>query len=319
MLQVKDVLSGMLPSVQLTLEQFGFDYDRAAEEFLNRQGTENLLPRCTALFIDKAQDMGPSTRRLLRPVVEQSDESDPNSRSADIFYDIAQNVYDTKMPRWSEFGLDMRGRSTIIRESFRATRQITELAVNVLHRLSGDTGRHNQQELISLGLLKLPQRNGEDGFEATSSQVEEPKSIDNSFDRRIDEMASVAKHLRHLLEEDGISPTDFCVIDNHSAGRILESQLAPKLAKFGVELSLQKNRSFERKANTLFATTPHSYKGNESEVVIIPCVDHYVAPEGKPVANGLYVAMTRARSLLAIHSISGGSDASKRVTDTIAA
>lgn len=319
LLHVKDVLSGMLPGVQMTLDQFGFDYDRAAEEFLNRQGNENLLPRCTALFIDEAQDMGPSTLRLLLSVVEQSDESDTNSRSAHIFYDNAQNVYDTKTPKWSEFGLDMRGRSTIMRESFRATRQITELAVNVLHRLSGETGRHDQQELISLGLLKPTQRNGEDWLEATFSQVEGPKPIYNSFERRSDEMASIAKHLRHLIEVDGISPTDICVIYNGGAGRILEAQLAPKLAEFGVELSLQKNRSFERKANTLLATTPHSYKGYESEVVVIPCVDHYVAPEGKLVASGLYVAMTRARSLLAIYGINGGSEASKRVADTIAA
>ena len=317
LLHVKDVLSGMLPSVQMTMDQFGFDYDRAAEEFLNRQGTENPLPRCTALFIDEAQDMGPSTLRLLLSVVEQSDESDANSRSAHIFYDNAQNVYDTKTPKWSEFGLDMRGRSTIMRESFRATRQITELAVNVLHRLSGETGRHDQQELISLGLLKPTQRNGEVWFEATFSQVEGPKPIFHSFDRRSDEMAAVAKHLRHLIEVDGISPTDICVIYNGSAGRILESELAPKLAEFGVELSLQKNRSFERKGNTLLATTPHSYKGYESEVVIISCVDHYVAPEGKLVANGLYVAMTRARSLLAMYGISTGSEASRKIGSTI--
>jgi hypothetical protein len=317
LLHVKDVLSGMLPSVQMTMDQFGFDYDRAAEEFLNRQDTESLLPRCTALFIDEAQDMGPSTLRLLLSVVEQSDESDANSRSAHIFYDNAQNVYDTKTPKWSEFGLDMRGRSTIMRESFRATRQITELAVNVLHRLSGDSGRHDQQELISLGLLKPTTRNGEDWLEATFSQVEGPKPIFHAFDRRDDEIASVAKHLRHLIEVDGISPTDICVIYNGGAGRILESQLAPKLADFGVELSLQKNRSFERKDNTLLATTPHSYKGYESEVVVIPCVDHYVAPEGKLVANGLYVAMTRARSLLAMYGISGGSEASRRISSTI--
>src|SRR5690606_1115784 len=96
-----------------------------------------------------------------------------------------------------------------------------------------------------------------------------------SFDRRNEEMAAIAGHLRHLIEKDGISPTDICVIYNGGAGRILESQLAPKLADFGVELSLQKNRSFERKSNTLLATTPHSYKGYESEVVVIPCVDHY--------------------------------------------
>ncbi len=172
LLHVKDVLSGILPSARMTMDQFGFDYDRAAEEFLNQQSTENLVPRCTALFIDEAQDMGPSTLRLLLSVVEQADESDANSRSAHIFYDNAQNVYGTKTPKWSEFGLDMRGRSTIMRESYRATRPITELAVNVLHRLSGSTGRQDQRELISLDLLKPAERNGDEWLEATFSQIE---------------------------------------------------------------------------------------------------------------------------------------------------
>ncbi|MCA9177213.1 MAG: AAA family ATPase [Planctomycetales bacterium] len=318
LLHVKDVLSGMLPSVQLTMDEFGFDYDRAAEEFLNRQDVASLLPRCTALFIDEAQDMGPSTLRLLLSVVEQSDESDANSRSAHIFYDNAQNVYGTKTPKWSEFGLDMRGRSTIMRESFRSTRPITELAVNVLDRLSGDSARQDQQELISLGLLRPTRRNGQDWLEATFSQIEGPKPFFRNYASREDEMAAIAKHLRHLILVDGISPPDICILYNGKAQAILESQLAPKLAEFDVELSLQKNRSFERKANTLLATTPHSYKGHESEVVVIPCVDHYVAPEGKLLASGLYVAMTRARSLLAIYGITGGSEASRRVTSTIA-
>ncbi|MCA9193230.1 MAG: ATP-binding domain-containing protein [Planctomycetales bacterium] len=159
----------------------------------------------------------------------------------------------------------------------------------------------------------------EDWMDVTFSQIEGPKPIFHCFDQRNHEVSAIARHLRHLIEVDGIYPTDICVIYNGGAGRILESQLAPKLAKFGVELSLQKNQSFERRANTLLATTPHSYKGYESEVVIIPCVDLYVAPEGKLVANGLYVAMTRARSLLAIYGINGGSEASKRVTGSIAA
>lgn len=316
---VKDVLSAMLPSVQMTMDEFGFDYDRAAEAFLNRHDAHKLIPRCTALFIDEAQDLGPSTLRLLLSVVEQADESDANSRSAHIFYDNAQNVYDTKTPKWSDLGLDLRGRSTIMRESFRGTRQITELAVNVLHRLSGSSGRHDQKELISLGLLKPAHRNGEEWLEVMFSQIEGPKPIFQSFERRSDEIDRIARHLRHLIEIDGISPTDICMIYIGGAEQILETQLAPKLAEFGVELSVQKNRSFERKSNTLLATTPHSYKGYESEVVLIPCVDHYVAPEGKLVANGLYVAMTRARSLLAMYGIKGGSEASRKISEVISA
>ncbi|WDQ19455.1 AAA domain-containing protein [Rhodopirellula sp. P2] len=317
LLHVKDVLAGMLPSVQMSIESFGFDYDRAAEEFLNRQDVDDLLPCCSALFIDEAQDMGPATLRLLLSIVEQADKEDANSRSAHIFYDNAQNVYDTKTPKWSDFGLDMRGRSTIMRESFRSTTPITELAVNVLSRLSESSKRQDQQELLQLGLLENSDRNGENWLRVRYNQIEGPKPIYHRFDSRTQEMSSIARHLKHLIRTDGISPTDICILYNGRVQDMLQSMLAPSLAEIGVELSFQKNRSFERQPNTLVATTPHSFKGYESEVVVIPCVDNYVAPEGKILENSLYVAMTRARSLLAIYGVDRGSDASRRIGETI--
>lgn len=317
LLHVKDVLAGMLPSVQMSIESIGFDYDRAAEEFLNRKGSDELLPRCSALFIDEAQDMGPSTLRLLLSIVEQTDKEDANSRSAHIFYDNAQNVYDTKTPKWSDFGLDMRGRSTIMRESFRSTTPITELAVNVLSRLSERSKRQDQQELLQLGLLEKTDRSGEAWLRVRYNQIAGPQPIYHSFDNRSQEMASIAVHLKHLIVKDGISPTDICIIYNGRVQGFLESKLSPALAKIGVELSFQKNRSFERQPNTLVATTPHSFKGYESEVVVIPCVDNYVAPGGKILENSLYVAMTRARSLLAIYGMNRGSEASQKVGETI--
>jgi UvrD-like helicase C-terminal domain len=126
-----------------------------------------------------------------------------------------------------------------------------------------------------------------------------------------------AGHLKHLIQNDGISPTDICIIYNGRVQDVLQSNLAPALADIGVELSFQKNRSFERQPNTLVATTPHSFKGYESEVVVIPCVDTYVAPEGKILENSLYVAMTRARSLLAIYGVNRGSEASRKIGETI--
>lgn len=319
LLHVKDVLAGMLPIVQMSIESVGFDYDQAAEEFLNRQDAAELLPRCSALFIDEAQDMGPSTLRLLLSIVEQSDQNDTNSRPAHVFYDNAQNVYDMKIPKWSEFGLDMRGRSTIMRESFRSTAPITELAVNVLERLSTNSPRRDQQELLSLGLLEKTKRGGEDWLRVQFNQIDGPKPIYRSYANLNQEINAIAAHLKHLIENDGISPTDICMIYNGQAKQILETQLAPKLNAIGVELSFQTNRSFERQANTLLATTAQSYKGYESEVVIIPCLDHYVAKAGKILDSSLYVAMTRARSLLAIYGLTGGSEASRRIGETLAA
>ena len=75
--------------------------------------------------------------------------------------------------------------------------------------------------------------------------------------------------------------------------------------------------SLRSRGYRIVATTPHSFKGYESEVVVIPCVDNYVAPEGKVLENSLYVAMTRARSLLAIYGLNRGSEASRMIGDTI--
>jgi superfamily I DNA/RNA helicase len=301
------------------MEAFDFDYDRAAEEFLNRQDATALLPRCSALFIDEAQDMGPSTLKLLLSIVELTDSEDPNSRSAHIFYDNAQNIYRRKTPRWSEFGIDMRGRSTILRESFRSTTPIAELAVNVLHRLTPADQRQDQNELLGLGLIEKSERNGEEWLTVRFNQIDGPKPIFHSCDNRSAEINEIASDIRHLIRKEGISPNDIVLIYNSQwVVQLLESKLAPMMAEIGVELSVQKNRPFERQENTLVVTTSHSYKGYESEVIMIPCVDQFVTGDDRILASNLYVAMTRARSLLAIYGIRGGSTGSRRLTETMA-
>ncbi|EMI18821.1 DNA helicase II [Rhodopirellula maiorica SM1] len=318
LLHVKDVLSGMLPNVALSMESFDFDYDRAAEQFLSRQDASELLPRCSALFIDEAQDMGPSVLKLLLSVVEQTDAEDSNSRSAHIFYDNAQNIYGRKTPKWSDFGLDMRGRSTIMRESFRSTAPIAELAVNVLQRLTPRDQRHDQNELLSMGLLERTKRNGLEWLNVRFNQIEGPKPILHCFDHRTAEIEAIATHLKYLIQQEGISPNDICLLYNgKSVVSLLQEKLAPKLAEIDVELSVQTNRPFERHANTLIVTTSHSYKGYESEVVMVPCVDQFVTGNGDILARNLYVAMTRARSLLALYCTRTGSTASGRLCRTI--
>jgi superfamily I DNA/RNA helicase len=204
-----------------------------------------------------------------------------------------------------------------MRESFRSTTPITELAVNVLSRLSESSKRQDQRELLQLGLLEKIDRNGEEWLQVRYNQIDGPKPIYHRFENRSQEMASIASHLKHLILNDGISPTDICIIYNGRVQDVLQTQLAPALDEIGVELSFQRNRSFERQPNTLVATTAQSFKGYESEVVVIPCVDNYVASEGRILENSLYVAMTRARSLLAIYGLNRGSEASRKIGETI--
>ena len=74
------------------------------------------------------------------------------------------------------------------------------------------------------------------------------------------------------------------------------------MADLGVDVSVQTNKPFERSNNLLLATTPHSYKGYDSEVVIVAAVDQFKAKEKGVLAHALYVAMTRARSILTMFS-----------------
>jgi superfamily I DNA/RNA helicase len=318
LLHVRDVLKEILPIASLTMNRFEFDYDRAAEEFLNCYDKSEMLPRCSALFIDEAQDMGPSTLKLLLSLVVQTDSEDPNSRSAHIFYDNAQNIYGRKTPKWTEFGLDMRGRSTIMRESFRSTTPITELAVNILNRLTPKDKRQDQQELIEMGLMERTQDESEEWLKIKYNQIGGPNPIFHSFDDRQTELDAIFRHLKHLITVEQISPCDICLIYNSkSVVQLLESKLGAMLTEIEVELSVQTNRAFERRPNTLIVTTSHSYKGYESEVVLIPCVDQYVTGDGNILANNLYVAMTRARSLLAIYGVNSNHDPSKILMNTI--
>jgi superfamily I DNA/RNA helicase len=296
------------------MDDFEFEYDRAAEEFLNRQDETTLAPRCQALFIDEAQDMGPNTLRLLLSLVEQTNKDDCNSRSAHIFFDNAQNIYGRKLPKWSDFGLDMRGRSTIMRESFRSTLPITELAVNLLHRLAPEANLQDHKELMSLGLLKWTSRKGEEWLRVKFNQVDGPKPYFQCHDDRDAEIAPLGEHLETLITKDGVSPADICLIYNgKSTVSLLEDKLAPQLRKLDVELSVQTSRAFERQANTLLVTTSHSYKGYESEVVLIPCADQFTTQDGQILAANLYVAMTRARAILGIYSTRSSEAAASRL------
>ena len=318
LLHIKDVLAGILPEASLSMERFEFDYDRAAQEFLNRHDANRLLPRCTALFIDEAQDMGPSTLKLLLSMVEQGDPADPNSRSAHIFYDNAQNIYGRRTPIWSEFGLNLRGRSTIMRESFRSTKPITEFAVNVLDKLSMHEDREDQKELGRLGLIERTTRDGDDWLSVRYNQIYGPSPIFHSFDNRNREIDRIGKHIQYLTREEAVRPTDICIIYNGKRmAADLEMKLAPALAQIGIELSLQKNRPFERNNNTLIMTTSHSYKGYESEVIIIPGVDQFVTGAGDILTSNLYVAMTRARSLLAVYGTKDSSTGAGEIFDSI--
>ena len=247
--------------------------------------------------------MGPNTLKLLSAIVRQKDDEDANSRAVNIFYDNAQNIYGRRTPKWTELGLDMRGRSTVMKESFRSTKPVTEFALNVLYRLRPPGQNPDHRELVSRGLIEPTERNGENWWNVRFNQVDGPKPEFRQFRTLDQQFAGIAEYCRELIAEQGVQPSDICLIYNGRHIRSgLEKHIGTALTDLGVEFSIQTNRPFVRGPNMLLATTAHSYKGYDSEVVIVPAADQFTARGKGVLANILYVAMTRARSVLTLFS-----------------
>jgi superfamily I DNA and RNA helicase len=128
-----------------------FNYsDRSAR--LLRQ-SKPIAPSCDALFLDEAQDLGVFTIQLLSQLVKQRDPADPKSRSINIFYDNAQNVYNRGTPKWTDLGIDVRGRAVVMKESFRSTQPTTEFALNVVVQLVNLEQDPDSREYITRKLI----------------------------------------------------------------------------------------------------------------------------------------------------------------------
>ena len=125
-------------------------------------------------------------------------------------------------------------------------------------------------------------------------QFHQYKDLDQEFQ-------AIEKYCLELIKVQRVRPSDICLIYNGQDIRNrLVNQIAPKLTRLGVDLSVQTSKPFAKRSNTLVATTPQSFKGYDAEVVIIPAVDQYTAKGKGVLATSLYVAMTRARSMLTL-------------------
>jgi superfamily I DNA/RNA helicase len=81
----------------------------------------------------------------------------------------------------------------------------------------------------------------------------------------------------------------------------IETYIKPNMRNIRVNLVIQKSESYTQDENALIVTTPHSFKGYDAEIVVLVSVHNYATTSGHYFTPALYVAMTRARSILSIY------------------
>ncbi|MEK7833504.1 MAG: AAA family ATPase, partial [Acidobacteriota bacterium] len=300
LLHVNEILRQLLPDVGLFVGGDQFDYDQMAEKYLERKPAEQIKPRCQAMFIDEAQDMGPSMLTLLSALVEPTDTENLRARAVNIFYDNAQNIYRRKTPKWSEIGLDMRGRSTVMEESFRSTKPITEYALNVLYQLRPPDTDPDHKELVERGLIESTQRNGTPWWNVRFNQVDGPAPIYRKFGRLQKQKDALVEQTIRWIQEDGVKPGDICILCNDRSFRDqIQRELAPQLRAINADIVTEPGQG----ESFVVVSTLHSFKGYDAEIVVVAGAERFLGKVDDTrdiLSNNLYVAMTRARSLLAI-------------------
>ena len=316
-LHIKGVLTSLLREQGQAID--GFDYEQQAQAWLDGHSRVQLdgappEPRCDALFVDEAQDMGAVTLTLLFGLVRPWDPDRPGRRAVHVFYDNDQNVFARATPRWSDLGLDLRGRAAIMQTSFRSTRPIVELARNLRYQLAPPKRDPDHDEAVRRGMLAVDERLGRRWWRVRFAEVDGPLPSVRAFQDRDAELTFLAETITRWLTTQTVAPEDVVVLVNGAEARqrvtgALQRALAggaaartPGAAR--VLVSEQRGQSLQEEQGVLRVTTAHSFKGHEAEVVVVACADTFVAGDGhggrQPLVAPLYVALTRARSVLLV-------------------
>lgn len=294
---IKDLLIALLRRHRQQWEGNEWDYSGMAKKLLELPDDEWLTADYEAVFIDEAQDLGEDALRVVTKLARQTDPEDTNARQVVIFYDNAQDIYGRGSPRWSTFGLDMRGRSSVMKESFRSTRPIAEFALNALQTLTPLDRDPDIRELIAMGLLEARQRDGQLWWQVHFNEVRGPAPGATWHRHRHGELDALTARICGWIEQ-GVAPADIAVLVNKKViGEQVVTNARTRLHALGARITFQSGGRFEVAEDLVRVSTIHSFKGYDAEIVALPCVESYCS-QGRALPRNFYVGATRARSIL---------------------
>lgn len=241
-------------------------------------------PRYASIIIDEGQDFSDNAYRLIRAL---AGEEHPN----DIFIvgDSHQRIY-RNYPTLSKCGINVRGRSSILKINYRTTEEIRKHAFALLNGISFD----DLDEDLDLG-------------DKCQSLTHGEKPIVENFENANDEFDFLLREVKKL-KENGVSLTDICVVARTK--KLVDDYIA-LFTRAGIRsYAIKRNKVDDRSFDGLRVATMHRVKGLEFKYVFIAAVNNRIIPlpfainktdavsEVESITSEkclLYVAMTRAQ------------------------
>lgn len=260
------------------------------DEVLPEAALKVARPLYDAILIDEYQDFRDCWIKLCIALCRKHSyktSSGKDLKGINLFMagDRLQSIYNNKEHNWNDFGIDMRGRSKLLKTSYRAGKRSVELALKFLMsypELEKEVKRfYKEEEDEQVDIRNIDRTN-------------EVIRVEGSYNQ-------IAKQLTYLLVNKKYEKEDILILyHNKNECRELKYAMPEELREYMYEI-----RSGER-CDGIAMTTYHSAKGLESKVVILVNVDKfacYIGGKEQVITRKLlYVGMTRASEVLMLHA-----------------
>ena len=236
------------------------------------------------VIVDEGQDFSDNAYRLLRTIAGEEHQDD-----IFIVGDSHQRIY-RNHPSLSKCGINVRGRSSILRINYRTTEEIRKYAFALLHGISFD----DLDDYVDFG-------------DQCQSLTHGEKPKHNHFKDAGDELEYLLKETKKLLDS-GVAASDICIVTRTK--KLLEDYIA-QFTKAGIRTyAVKRNKSDDRSFDGIRIATMHRVKGLEFKYVFVVAVNNRIMPLVSVINKTdavsemesltaekclLYVALTRAQ------------------------
>ena len=250
-----------------------------------------------SIIVDEAQDLSPNAFRLLRTMVGEEHKND-----LFIVGDSHQRIYKNKAAL-SKCGINIRGRSSILKINYRTTEEIRKSAIALLKGISFD----DLDDDLDTGDRCQSLTHGE------VPEISAYKTANEEFDGLLEKINNLIK--------SGVSTKNICVVAR--THKLLDDYIANFTANGLRCFEIKGSKADDRSLDGLRVATMHRVKGLEFQYIFIVAANKGIIPLNAAISNTdpvseqetitaekclLYVALTRAQKGAYISSYGKTSD-----------
>lgn len=264
---------------------YDVDTNKWFNELVVEKARKNVKPLYDAVLIDEYQDFRMSWIELcINLCNEFKDKNGKDFRNIFLAGDRLQSIYNEKAVSWKSIGINMQGRSKLLKTSYRSANTHISLALKFLQNSEALKKEVNE-------------------FYRDGSSDNEIKALNKGKINIINGKKYEIENIIRKLKEEGYENKDILILSKfeNSCKNIINSM------RVDIRNDMKYVKDLEASEDKIIVTTYHSSKGLEAKVVILTEIDKWIGETRDNIKRKIvYVGMTRASEKLYIFNDSEG-------------